>query len=93
MAQDTTTNTEEVTNEVTSTDLTTTDTPCFIKKKPKPECFYLQDVPNKLALFERCLKFRSPQFKKFSRTSKTVIVDSMKCGVTNITDIKSSNLC
>ena len=87
---DNTTNQESTTTEI----INTTEAPCFIEKEVKPKCYYLEDLSNsKLELFKRCLKIRSPKLKTFSKKSKTVFIDSRKCGVTNETNVKSSEIC
>ena len=87
--------TDNTTNQDSTTEIiNTTETPCFIEKEVKPKCYYLEDLSNsKLELFKRCLKIRSPKLKKFSKKSKTVFIDRRKCGVTNKTNVKSSEIC
>ena len=87
--------TDNTTNPDSTTEIIdTTEAPCFIEKEVKPKCYYLEDLANsKLELFKRCLKIRSPKLKKFSKKSKTVFIDRRKCGVTNETDVKSSEIC
>ena len=87
--------TDNTTNQDSTTEIiNTTEAPCFIEKEVKPECYYLEDLSSKkLELFKRCLKIRSPKLKKFSKKSKTVFIDSRKCGVTNETNVKSSEIC
>jgi hypothetical protein len=89
----TTLSADNTTNQDSTTEIITTDAPCFIEKEVKPKCYFLEDVSNKLELFNRCLKIRSPKLKKFSKTSKTVFIDNRKCGVTNETNVKSSEIC
>lgn len=66
---------------------------CILARKDPPSCYFMQDVQDQWALFEKCTKEKSSKIKTFPKSKSSVWIDDLKCGTTNATDIQHGQLC